>query len=108
MRVLPVDDVTGQARRRTDLLVGDRSISRSTHTLPGSSGGFVGGAAGGIHDEHQQLDATQGVYGAAGRAGQELDAIGALDLVGLLREVLDFGGEHVDVVRRQRNPSCWL
>ncbi|WP_281912428.1 hypothetical protein [Streptomyces olivaceus] len=108
MGVLPVDDVTGQARRCADLLVGDRGVPRPADTLPGGPSGPVGGAACGIRHEHQQLDAPQGIYGTAGRAGEELDTVRSLDLVGLADELLDFSGEHVDVVRRQRNPFCWL
>ncbi|MBD2829878.1 hypothetical protein ID875_21150 [Streptomyces globisporus] len=121
MSVLPVDDVTSQAGGNADLLIGDRFALRPALAFPSCPGGSMCGAACGVSNEHQQLDPAQGVYGAAGRAGQELDAIGTLNLVGLLREVLDFGGEHVDVVR-QREPlllvvangtaehiePCWL
>ncbi|MYS32908.1 hypothetical protein K388_07104 [Streptomyces sp. KhCrAH-43] len=109
MSVLPVDDVAGQTRRSADPLVGDRSAVRPARTTTGSADGLMGGATCGVHNEHQQLDAAQGVYGATGRSGQQLNAVGALGLVGLPGELLDFGGKHVDVILCQRGtPSCWL
>ncbi|WP_166625821.1 hypothetical protein [Streptomyces sp. VN1] len=104
MGVLPIDDVTGQGRRRTDLFVGGGSVLRPARTLPGGADGFMGGAARSVRYEHQQLDATQRVCGSAGRPGQELDTVGTVSPIGLLGELLDLGGEHVDVVRRQREP----
>ncbi|MFD3889954.1 hypothetical protein [Streptomyces microflavus] len=97
MGMLPVDDVTSQAGSDSDLLVGDRLPSWPALALPGCSGGGVSGAARSVGDEHQQLDPAQGVYGTAGRPGQELDSFRTVGVIGLGYESLDFSGEHVDV-----------
>nr|WP_233109109.1 hypothetical protein [Streptomyces sp. 14R-10] len=103
MDMLPVDNVTSQASSDSDLLVGDRFPLGPALAFPGRPGGGVGGAARSVSDEHQQLDPAQGVYGAARRPGQELDAFRAVGLTGLGYELIDFSNEHVDVVLRHKD-----
>ncbi|MDW8804380.1 hypothetical protein P1P68_06125 [Streptomyces scabiei] len=61
----------------------------------------MGSATRSVGNQHQQLDASKGVYGQVGRTGQERDARGTLGLFGLQHELVDLGGEHVNVVRQR-------
>ncbi|MFH9439213.1 hypothetical protein [Streptomyces rochei] len=118
--MLSIGNVPAEAGRGANQLIRRGSAARTVLPLPSRTGLKMGGSAGGIRDEHQQLDPSKRVYGEAGRAGQELDPLSASHLVGVCHKPLDLVGQHVNVVTH-RNPllvvangegivsgDCWL